>query len=401
MIMFLCVSVLNLKVKRNKELIAVNVQNLHNALQAGLQPMLQPQLSQQQQQPQMHQQQALQQLATNTTNPQQPPLTPSQQHHLHVHNQNNDPAIIHTNGIINAVGGAGGVGVGGIILPQNGYLNISNNQMITPTTPKIEDFNKLENNNLSNTETGQVIYRGFIAVIKENFGFIETLSHDEEVFFHFSNYVGNPNWLELGQEVEYTLSPNGNTSVSGNCLPAENVRTLPKGSISQPAVLEGVHNGVVARPLRCINPDQQEYAGLIEVLDETRSQVLSQHEFGITSLVNKRDLLQKGDLVSFKIDETGRAADITAVRQKKRATVDSIKGQFGFLNYEIEDGKKLFFHMSEVQGNAVSLHPGDTVEFSVVTNQVKYKVFICHEKLANFFFFFYFPTLAQWQIVGL
>ncbi|TMW52825.1 hypothetical protein DOY81_002092 [Sarcophaga bullata] len=365
-------------VKRNKELIAVNVQNLHNALQAGLQPMIQPQLPQQQQQPQMHQQQTLQQLATNTTNPQQPPLTPSQQHHLHVHNQNNDPAIIHTNGIINAVGGAGGVGVGGIILPQNGYLNISNNQMMTPTTPKIEDFNKLENNNLSNTETGQVIYRGFIAVIKENFGFIETLSHDEEVFFHFSNYVGNPNWLELGQEVEYTLSPNGNTSVSGNCLPAENVRTLPKGSIPQPSVLEGVHNGVVARPLRCINPDQQEYAGLIEVLDETRSQVLSQHEFGITSLVNKRDLLQKGDLVSFKIDETGRAAEITAVRQKKRATVDSIKGQFGFLNYEIEDGKKLFFHMSEVQGNAVSLHPGDTVEFSVVTNQRNGKSSACN-----------------------
>ncbi|XP_023294423.2 cold shock domain-containing protein E1 [Lucilia cuprina] len=368
-------------VKRNKELIAVNVQNLHNALQPGMQTLHQAQLTtqqQQQQQPQLLQQQPLQQMATNTTNPQQPLTTATSQHHLHIHNPNNDPAIIHTNGIINAVSGVG-VGVGGMIMPQNGYLTMGNNQMMTPTTPKIEDFNKLENNNsMSNSETGQVVYRGFIAVIKENFGFIETLSHDEEVFFHFSNYVGNPNWLELGQEVEYTLSPNGNTSVSGNCLPAENVRTLAKGSIPQPAVLEGVHNGVVARPLRCINPDQQEYAGLIEVLDETRSQVLSQHEFGITSLVNKRDLLQKGDLVSFKIDETGRAADITAVRQKKRATVDSIKGQFGFLNYEIEDGKKLFFHMSEVQGNAVSLHPGDTVEFSVVTNQRNGKSSACN-----------------------
>ncbi|KAM7358524.1 cold shock domain-containing Unr [Cochliomyia hominivorax] len=375
-------------VKRNKELIAVNVQNLHNSLQPGMQTLHQAQMPTQQQQQQQtqllqqQQQQPLQQLSTNTTNPTQP-LTATSQHHLHIHNQNNDPAIIHTNGMINTIGGGGiGVGVGGgMIMPQNGYLTMSggNNQLMTPTTPKIEDFNKLENNNsMSNAETGQVVYRGFIAVIKENFGFIETLSHDEEVFFHFSNYVGNPNWLELGQEVEYTLSPNGNTSVSGNCLPAENVRTLPKGSIPQPAVLEGVHNGVVARPLRCINPDQQEYAGLIEVLDETRSQVLSQHEFGITSLINKRDLLQKGDLVSFKIDETGRAAEITAVRQKKRATVDSIKGQFGFLNYEIEDGKKLFFHMSEVQGNAVSLHPGDTVEFSVVTNQRNGKSSACN-----------------------
>lgn len=275
-------------------------------------------------------------------------------------------------------------GTGGVSM-QNGYLmhnspgggssssssvgsNATSQQQIG--TPLIEDF-KLENNNHAAGETasGQ-IYRGFIAVIKENFGFIETLSHDEEVFFHFSNYQGNPNWLELGQEVEYTLAPNGNTSVSGNCLPAENVRTLPKNSIPQPAVLETVHNGVVARPLRCINPDQQEYAGLIELHDELRTTVISQHEFGITSLVNKRDLLQKGDLVSFRIDESGRAADVNAVRQKKRATVDSIKGQFGFLNFEVEDGKKLFFHMSEVQGNTVALHPGDTVEFSVVTNQV-------------------------------
>lgn len=376
-------------------MIAVNVQNLHNSLQPGMQTL---QLTQHPTQL-LQQQQPLQQLATNTTNPQQP-LTAASHPHLHIHNQNNDPAIIHTNGIMNTVGGmgvGGGVGVGGMIMPQNGYITMGgNSQLMTPTTPKIEDFNKLENNNsMSNAETGQVVYRGFIAVIKENFGFIETLSHDEEVFFHFSNYVGNPNWLELGQEVEYTLSPNGNTSVSGNCLPAENVRTLPKGSIPQPAVLEGVHNGVVARPLRCINPDQQEYAGLIEVLDETRSQVLSQHEFGITSLVNKRDLLQKGDLVSFKIDETGRAAEITAVRQKKRATVDSIKGQFGFLNYEIEDGKKLFFHMSEVQGNAVSLHPGDTVEFSVVTNQVITNESIFYNYKLNFVnFSYYFFILA-------
>lgn len=332
-------------VKRNKEFIAVNVQQI------------------------------AQQIVINTTNQQ------------NIHNQNNEPIMLANgmNGMAGMVVGGGGGGVGGMagvalgggmLMPQNGYIPITNNAMITMSTPKIEDF-KIENNNLSLNEPGQT-YRGFIAVIKENFGFIETLSHDEEVFFHFSNYVGNPNWLELGQEVEYTLSPNGNTSVSGNCLPAENVRTLPKGSIPQPAVLEAVHNGVVARPLRCINPDQQEYAGLIEVFDEARAIVVSQHDFGITSLTNKRDLLQKGDLVTFRIDEAGRAAEITAVRQKKRATVDSIKGQFGFLNYEIEDGKKLFFHMSEVQGNAVVLHPGDTVEFSVVTNQRNGKSSACN-----------------------
>lgn len=51
--------------------------------------------------------------------------------------------------------------------------------------------------------------------------------------------------------------------------------------------------------------------------------------------------------------------------------VDSIKGQFGFLDYEVDEGKKLFFHMSEVQGSSYSLYPGDNVEFSIIVNHVR------------------------------
>ena len=43
-------------------------------------------------------------------------------------------------------------------------------------------------------------------------------------------------------------------------------------------------------------------------------------------------------------------------------------GQFGFLSYEQDEGKKLFFHMSEVEGGEI-LQVGDEVEFVVVTNQ--------------------------------
>lgn len=42
---------------------------------------------------------------------------------------------------------------------------------------------------------------------------------------------------------------------------------------------------------------------------------LSQHKFGITSLVNKRDLLQKDDTVIFKIDETSRAVEVNNKHQ--------------------------------------------------------------------------------------
>lgn len=92
------------------------------------------------------------------------------------------------------------------------------------------------------------MHQGFIAVLKvsyfyccqkiqqvnisshqDNFGFIETLEHDQEVFFHFSNFIGNTNHLELGQEVEYSLTASRNGITGGNCIPAENVRLLPRG----------------------------------------------------------------------------------------------------------------------------------------------------------------------------
>lgn len=81
------------------------------------------------------------------------------------------------------------------------------------------------------------------------------------------------------------------------------------GTIVHPKILDGSYNGVVVRPLRCINPDQEEYSGLIQMKDEN-GENLSQHKFGITSLINKRDLLQKDDTVVFKIDETSRAVEV-------------------------------------------------------------------------------------------
>ena len=38
-----------------------------------------------------------------------------------------------------------------------------------------------------------------------SFGFIETLSHEKEIFFHFSNFDGKSEKLEVGTEVEYCV----------------------------------------------------------------------------------------------------------------------------------------------------------------------------------------------------
>lgn len=208
------------------------------------------------------------------------------------------------------------------------------------------------------------VYQGFIAALKDGFGFIETIQHDKEVFFHFSNFDGDSNTLELGQEVEYNLGSRGN---SGICSSAENVRVIPSGTIVLPQANGDILDGTVIRPLRSVNPDQTDYSGLIQINSESPDDVPIEYEFGIMGLLNKRELLQVGDQVQLQVDATGRAANIEAVRKKLRANVDAIKGHYGFLAYEVEEGKKLFFHMTEVR-EGVSLQVGDTVEFVLVTN---------------------------------
>lgn len=179
--------------------------------------------------------------------------------------------------------------------------------------------------------------------------------------------------MELGQEVEYNLGTRGN---SGTCSTAENVKIISKGTINLPPIMGEILDGTVVRPLRSVNPDQTEYSGLIQIKMEDPEDKATEYEFGIMGLVNKRELLQVGDHVQLQIDSTGRAANITAVRKKLRAAVDAIKGHFGFLAYEVEEGKKLFFHMTEVKDNA-SLQVGDTVEFVLVTNHRSGKSSAC------------------------
>merc|ERR1712112_132652 len=107
------------------------------------------------------------------------------------------------------------------------------------------------------------------------------------------------------------------------------------------------------------------------------------YPYGITSLTDCRDFLQKDDVVKFQVaknknhkDQHWRAINIGALRKFIRAKVDSVKGQYGFLNYEAEEGKKLFFHMTEVHDSAV-IQQGDEVEFVLVQNQRNGKFSAC------------------------
>ena len=119
------------------------------------------------------------------------------------------------------------------------------------------------------------IQQGYIAALKDGFGFIETISHDKEIFFHFSNVESKPERLEVGLEVDYTVFNRD----KGGKVSAENVRILRKGAIPPIPGKDEVLHGKVVRPLRSVNPDQTDYCGLIQVKNEDGTGKQSYHHF--------------------------------------------------------------------------------------------------------------------------
>uniref|UniRef100_A0A665VQM8 Cold shock domain-containing protein E1 n=1 Tax=Echeneis naucrates TaxID=173247 RepID=A0A665VQM8_ECHNA len=138
--------------------------------------------------------------------------------------------------------------------------------------------------------------------------------------------------------------------------------------------------GKVIRPLRSVDPSQTEYQGLIEVAEEGRCALNCQnYPFGIMGMANKADCLQKGELVKFQVctvSQTGQKMACNVIPQR-RAMVECVKDQFGFITYEVGESKKLFFHVKEVQ-DGLELQTGDEVEFSVVLNQRTGKCSACN-----------------------
>uniref|UniRef100_A0A8B9KHB8 Cold shock domain-containing protein E1 n=1 Tax=Astyanax mexicanus TaxID=7994 RepID=A0A8B9KHB8_ASTMX len=214
---------------------------------------------------------------------------------------------------------------------------------------------------------------GFIATLKDNFGFIETANHDQEIFFHYSEMCGNVDNLELGDAVEYTQAKG-----KGNKISAEKVTKIPPVNGVGEDISTNVLMGKVIRPLRSVDPSQTEYQGLIEVTEEGSSKGQT-YPFGIVGMGNKGDCLQKGELVKFQlctVPQTGQRMACNVVPQRL-ALVECVKDQFGFITYEVGESKKLFFHMKEVQ-DGLELQAGDEVEFSVILNQRTGKCSACN-----------------------
>lgn len=255
-------------------------------------------------------------------------------------------------------------------------------------------------------------YLGYVATLKDNFGFIETANHDKEIFFHYSEFCGDVDSLNLGDVVEYSLSKG-----KGNKVSAERVNKTNAVIDSDNEIDDPVFWGKVIRPLRSVDPTQNEYQGLIEITEEEKqktSEELSEGSleanpenpeaatdvgielakpeppplvnmlgqvfpFGIVGMANKSDCLQKGETVKFQLGVFGQNKQTMAcnIEPLRRGTVECVKDQFGFINYEVGDSKKLFFHVKEVQ-DGIELQAGDEVEFAVILNQRTGKCSACN-----------------------
>lgn len=214
-----------------------------------------------------------------------------------------------------------------------------------------------------------LLQQGYVCALKESFGFIEVSSHERELFFHFSAVTdGTP--LELGDLVQFTEVK------SGEKISADNVTKLPLSSFTEDDVTSNVYEGTVIRPMRTVDPDQSEYEGLIQVssTEHENDEKEEVYRFGITSLVDKKEQLQVGNKVSFQtyidsVTKTIRATRVACKRNILRGRVESLKGQFGFISYDNDEGKRIFFHMSElIDIHSSDLRTGDEVSFSIVNN---------------------------------
>ncbi|KAG8450858.1 hypothetical protein GDO86_003212 [Hymenochirus boettgeri] len=260
---------------------------------------------------------------------------------------------------------------------------------------------------LGRNSNGKRFY-GYVATLKDNFGFIETANHDKEIFFHYSEYSGDVDKLDLGDMVEYSLSKG-----KGNKISAERVTKAHQVNGSKDEVDPTVFWGKVIRPLRSVDPTQTEYQGMIELLEEVvpDKQTITEETpeqaedveidcstetntnanmkgslipFGIVGMANKADCLQKGETVKFQLCVLGQNGQTMAynIEPLRRGTVECVKDQFGFINYEVGDSKKLFFHVKEIQ-DGVELQSGDEVEFAVVLNQRTGKCSGCNVRLIS------------------
>lgn len=243
--------------------------------------------------------------------------------------------------------------------------------------------------------------------------------------------------FNFGTEVQYIYADKDGK------LCAQQVQLLQKGVLTKHEYIDDqLYTGKISRPCKSVDPSQSHYFGEIQVTGYAKdNEKLQYHEatprydihfaekdekvspddknskmvkankkierrqsikvdkfpfsivFSTISLSDPQAMIIQGDPVVFKVSthrltNQHRAVNITPVRTKQVARIESTKGEYGFISFKVDEKDhqasitkngavslpqntgNLFFHSSELVACAMfELQVGDIVEFNVVHNK--------------------------------
>lgn len=242
--------------------------------------------------------------------------------------------------------------------------------------------------------------RGFVSALKDHFGFIESESHLEDLFFHFTSIDGDIKDFKVGSEVEYSLVKRDRPS-------AEVVRLLEKGSIPELELIsDAVYTGKVMRSLRCHNPEQVPYTGLIEVLpspeldskdaeikEEPSKDVSSEEEPSGEDVSKEDDSKENSEAGSAEAVADAESADVETVAAVADANADGeakddVEGEVtDEAEVKTDDETNANTEQSEYEFSVMSLakagevvQRNDRVEFQLAVCKVSGRVFAVNVK---------------------
>jgi cold shock CspA family protein len=245
--------------------------------------------------------------------------------------------------------------------------------------------------------------------------------------------------FNFGAEVQYIYADKDGK------LCAQQVQLLQKGVLTKHEYIDDqLYTGKISRPCKSVDPSQSHYFGEIQVTGFAKENEKRQYEeatpkynlnfaekdskeaspnsgkggklellfeklerrqsiqvdkfpftivFSTISLADPQAMIIQGDPVVFKVSthrltNQHRAVNITPVRTKQVARIESTKGEYGFISFKVDEKDhqaslskngaanlpqntgNLFFHSSELVGCVMfELAVGDVVEFNVVHNK--------------------------------
>ena len=180
--------------------------------------------------------------------------------------------------------------------------------------------------------------RGWVAIIRENKGFIEPNNLPDQIEpIPFKNENLQ---IELGDEVEFNLK-----TISGHKI-ADNITKVSTTLQTLYSILPTVHHGRVVSPVRMISSDDCEILGRIQKLSEDGTPAEC-YIYSITGVKNKRTILLPNDLVTFSVavgtNYSTRAVNIVLENETRKGKIETVKGQVTDFVLLKTKNQKIFF----------------------------------------------------------